>query len=134
MWSSYRVSGHESVAGMYDAQSAETLKIPFTRNAEETYIFSWTPTITVRRRAIASCFPSIITGWWSTREGGHVFLTTALFPLVYGLLEDIENVYGNVSELVVTSVFVVANVLASLNYGAPAPPAPPARAFYFRLT
>lgn len=55
--------------------------------------------------------------------GGHVFLTTALLPLMYGLLEDIETVYGNVSELVSTSIFVVVNVLASLSC-----------AFYFTLT
>lgn len=54
---------------------------------------------------------------------GHVFLTTALFPMAYGLLWEVKEVYGSVSDAVATTVFAATNILASFSC-----------AFYFTST
>lgn len=55
--------------------------------------------------------------------GGHVFLTTALFPMAYGMVWEVKEVYGSVSDAAATTVFAATNVLASLSC-----------AFYFTST
>lgn len=59
----------------------------------------------------------VVLYWW------HVFLTTALFPMAYGLVQEMKDVYGSVSDTVATTVFATTNVLASFSC-----------AFYFTST
>lgn len=46
---------------------------------------------------------------------GHVFLTTALFPFVYGLFFKVSTVYGAVSEVVTTVIFALTNAIVSIS-------------------